>query len=883
MRLLNKLTISSLRLNRKRTAVTVVGIILAAALLTAVSSMAVTFQKGIVAREKYSTGDYHYAFFDRTEEQAQMIRENRQVESTFATAGIGYAKLDGSINPDKPYLYLMAMDAEGFANSSVHLTEGRFPVREGEILISKHIQTNGGVSYHVGDVLTLTVGRRVSVPDHYDLGQSNPYTQEETILPEYTKEYTVVGVTERLHKTTEPWTAPGYTVLTCWDERKNSVVDSGKETLYVRYTPAAIKNRLQITEDILGIDRGILQKFSDGTISEEEKERWFGQGSPDTYFYENSYLIRYESLDFSESVLRVVYVVAAIVLVVIVFTSVFCIHNSFAISITEKMRQYGMLSSVGATPRQIRKNVYYEAFLLAAVGVPLGILSGLAACAIVTEIVSGMMEELMGMPLRFEFSLPAIFLAAVLSLITIFLSARKPAKAASKVAPVPAVLGISESREDLRREIKTPAYVHRLFGMGGVIAHKNMKRTGKRYRVVAASIAVSVTVFVAMYSFIDLAMRTTTYYLADGYNLSWNMQNIAADIPVAETAAAEGAESWSIQRVCYFKMLIQNINYSDKYRKRYFAGDVEGETWFNLHSLGDEEYKRYLKKVGLSYEDAKDQLILVNQCLDYDMENGKYEKLQIYDYKAGDQINGVCEKIPQWGESTGTEGEGTQEVSVTLTIAAVTDQVPMGFSSRSISDGLLIVSDAWMDAHADIVQPDGTAYFDTQDPDAFQKLLNEEYQVSTGSITNVAQQERENRSLYTIVAIFLYGFITVISLIGVTNIFNTITTSMELRSKEFAMLRSVGMTEREFRRMVRLESLFYGSRALILGLAAGTALSWIIYDRISEGVDVGYRFPFPAMAISAGAVALLLLAIMQFSLKKICSQNIIETIRRDNI
>lgn len=832
MRLLNKLTLGSLYLNRKRTIVTIVGILLATALLTAVSSVAVTFQNGIIDREKYSTGDYHYVFYDRTEEEAAMLGENRRVEDFFQTSGIGYAGLSGSVNPDKPYLYLMAMDADGFAHSSVHLTEGRFPVNEGEIVLSKHIRTNGGVTYQVGDVLTLTVCRRVAAENSgespedtaavqkrdesqklYDLDQTNPYSQEELLLPAYTKQYTVVGITERLHNTTEPRTAPGYTVLTCWDERKNSVINRGTEEVYVRYTPQGLRDRFQTTEDILGIDHGILKKMQEGSLDEEEWNQWFIPGKAGTKFYENSYLIRYESLDFSGSMMEALYGAAGIVLCIIVFTSVFCIHNSFAISITEKMKQYGMLASVGATPRQIKKNVYYEALLLAVIGIPLGILSGLFACAVITKIISGMLKDVMGMQLRFELCVPVILLSVVLAVVTVFLSARKPAKAAAKVSPITAILGTAQESDAVRKKIRTPGYIRRLFGMGGVIAYKNMKRTGKKYRVVAASITVSVTIFVAMYSFIDLAMRATDYYLADGYNLAWNMTDVTRDIPTAQAAAKEDVNSFSIQRQCTVEALMQELNYTDAYKACCMAGEPEGETYLTVCSLGEEEYQRYLKKSGISYDQAKDNAVLVNQYLEYDVEKKKYEMLQIYDYRAGDEISGFAEKIQDRsvtqnsGETAPTTAKA-EKIPVTLKIAAVTDQVPVGFGSRSLRVGLLIVSDAWMDRHSEIVQPSGTAFFDAADPDALQKLLNEDYHVPVSYMTNVAQQERENKSLYTIVAFFLYGFIAVISLIGVTNIFNTITTSMELRSKEFAMLRSVGMTEKEFQRMVRLESLF---------------------------------------------------------------------------
>ena len=119
-------------------------------------------------------------------------------------------------------------------------------------------------------------------------------------------------------------------------------------------------------------------------------------------------------------------------------------------------------------------------------------------------------------------------------------------------------------------------------------------------------------------------------------------------------------------------------------------------------------------------------------------------------------------------------------------------------------------------------------------------------------------------------------------MIGITNIFNTVTTGMELRGKEFAMLQSIGMTKREFDKMIRMESVFYGSKALIIGIVSGTVLSYIIYMAAGES-QLRYTLPLPAIVIAVVVVIILLLGIMKYSIVQIRKQNIIETIRNENI
>ena len=137
--------------------------------------------------------------------------------------------------------------------------------------------------------------------------------------------------------------------------------------------------------------------------------------------------------------------------------------------------------------------------------------------------------------------------------------------------------------------------------------------------------------------------------------------------------------------------------------------------------------------------------------------------------------------------------------------------------------------------------------------------------------------------LYLIIAIFLYGFIIVIALIGVTNIFNTITTNIELRKGEFAMLKSVGMTNHEFNRMIFLESFFYCIKSLLIGLPIGIIISYTIYNVLIGQMELKYVLPYKGIIISICVVFVLIFTLMKYSVSKTKSNNIIETIRNENI
>lgn len=884
------LTHLNLKMNRKRTIVTVIGILLATALLTAVATIASSLQASLVSYEKQKTGNYHYVFCDVPSDQVKRIEENRNVAQTYKKADIGYASLPGSINEDKPYLYLIAMDQAAMENSSVKLIEGRLPQNDHEILLSRHIKTNGGVDYKVGDTLDLNISKRL-LSDGTEADQGCPYTADETLEPEFEASFTVVGITARLDEKVEERMAPGYTVITSMNSDGGNIPEEyeKKTDVYALYTKHGLKNRAQVTADIIGADPDWMKQYlsQNGTMSIEEIEK--NLDACDYSFTENTHLIRYETLDFRESMFAFMYSVIAVVITIIVVASVFCISNSFAISITEKMRLYGMLASVGATPGQIRKNVRYEAFLLGAAAIPAGLFSGVFACYAVIGIINYFFPEGLYITLEFHTSWTAVVAGAVLSAVTVFLSAERPAKKAAKVSPIAAMHGQTEITIR-KKEVSSPGWIKKLFGAGGVIAYKNMKRNRRKYRVSMLSIIVSVTIFIALFSFMDMMVEGTRYYTnRDGANLILQLSDWQNNREMLEASVKEsGVEKAVLKRSTNLVMPEADIPYTEESERFYPKEYRESYETIRMISLGDAEYHSYLKKLGLDYETAKDQAILLNDSfMDQD---GKTVSYAATSWKKGDTLNGWAGATYgslDDGTLVGADGEAfafSEEQKASLTIAKVTDELPFGETRYFRPAGLLVVSDAWMDAHVPNAEYTGiTAEYRCDNADELQDVLVQDYGFPAQNIINQDQEQRQTDSLLAVVSIFLYGFITIISLIGITNIFNTITTGMELRSREFAMLRSIGMTGKEFRRMIFLENLFSGTKALMAGILFGCGLSYLIYRRLADGMDMGYHLPVLAILVSVAAVALLLFGIMQYSLAKIHRQNMIETIRTENI
>lgn len=875
MNLLNNLTIKNLKLNKKRTIVTIIGIMLSVALITAVATIYSSLIKSLIDFETYQKGNFHAAFFDVPINEIETIKNNRCVEKVHLTSNIGYAKLEGSKNEYKPYIYVKGFTKDSIKELSAKLVEGRFPENENEIIIPTHLKTNGRVNLNVGETITLDVGTRMS--EGSELTQDNPFSYEanEKIINTTEKTYKIVGIIERPASNIESYQAPGYTFITCVNEKdiKN------KADVYCKYTKNGSKNYANVTANILGVNENTYNKFISKNYSSEEEANSLAKKVADNAKYKydlNTYLITLENNPFDQNAVGNFGILVAIVCVIIVVTSVFCIKNSFDISITEKIKQYGMLRSVGATKKQIRKNVFFEATILGLIGIPLGLFAGMLASYILVKVTNLFLTDMLteGLKLVLSYSWIAIIFAILLGFITIYFSALRSAFKAEKVSPIDSIRNSSNIKIKAKK-VKSPKIIKKIFGIGGEISYKNLKRNKKKYRTTVISIVVSVSVFIALSYFMNVAFSEIgrTIDVSD-YNISlWYY--ISKDEQygkIEKILQLDNINNYTISKSV--SLIIDNPNFNEKYLEAQHTSKetmIENENnYYVINTLGKEQYKKYLKELNLDYNNFKDKAIIIDQIeAKYQNEKNKNvtKYLREYNYKENDTINGKYE------DSEGKMSEFKIDVGL------VTDKLPFGLNQNI---PYIIVSDELYDKLG-MKSAEPYLLIDSSNPDKLQNEMEEILKDENYTINNMNENVKIMRNMYILIGIFLYGFIIVISLIGVTNIFNTITTNMNLRRQEFAMLKSVGMTSKEFSRMIRLESTFMGIKALLWGIPIGLGLSYLEYKPLVGYEGLPFEMPILAIIISIIVVYLLITILMKYSMNKINKQNTIETIRNENI
>lgn len=763
--------------------------------------------------------------------------------------------LEGSQNDYKPYLRLYSMNEKTFESLKFELTKGRFPTNENEVIISEHIDTNGGVKYEIGDTINIDIGERVTADsDNYELEGGNLYNiGNEKIINTKNYNFKVVGIIERPNYEFEEYSEAGYTIITAG-------LNSKSEDAYITLkNPGNYKTSIP---EILGASdySNMMDEFEDGKLNYEK-------------FSTNDELLRWEVFAFSDDTVAMLFIVAAIVIGIIIFTSVFCIRNSIAIATTEKMKMYGMLSSVGATKKQIKKSVIFESFILGLIGIPIGICAGIFAVIVVIQIVNGILGDYLlthvdGIVAKI--SIIPILLSIVLSFVTIYLSARSSARKASKVSPIDLLRNSAEIKIKSKK-LKTPKFISKVFGIGGELAHKNLKRSKKKYRTTVVSITISIAVFITMNSFIvNMFGFASNYYNDYEYNFQIYAYDEIED-EVKQLVKSEYVDEvfniYSVKEHYALKIddlshVNQKIEIADEYKYDEeldeYVETGKKDLSLTIIGLDNSTFKKYAKKIGVDSNKVKS--VLCDKTFHYDEESNSSKETRYYNYEVGDTIKG-------------TLGETVKNIK----IDAISFQNPYGYEYAYMDGGLLVLN---IDKFTDIDFEISRVFAQTNDADKFESEVEK---VLDSGYFNLENTVRREKSMVLVIKIFLYGFITVITLIGVTNIFNTITSNLELRQKEFAMLKSIGMTKKEFNRMIRLETIFYGAKALIYGIALGLLGTLAIYKAFAVKLDSGMQIPVTPIIISVVGVFVLISIIMKYSIYKINKQNTIETIRKENI
>lgn len=854
MNVFHKAALEGLKKNRTQTVVTVIGVVLSAAMIAAVATFGVSLLDYVTRGAVQKYGDWHVEILGSTPAYAGQLTDDSGVENTAAIADVGYAALEGGKNPDKPYLFVAGFTPDVYDMLPVNLLSGRLPQNGSEVVVPAHLASNAGVVLEEGDTLTLTLGTRRS--GDAALTQNDPLQQGETLAGAVQKTYTVVGICQR--PAFEPRVAPGYTLITAADAPADSV------SVFVKLNhPAAAASYAASA----------------------------GAGHPTLL---NDNVLRFMGVSDNTWFNALLYAVGGIVVAIVMVGSIFLIHNAFSISLNERMRQIGVLASVGATARQLRGMVLFEGLCIGLLGIPLGIVLGIASMGALLRVVAQNFGNIMysGVTLGLVVSPLAVAAAVVVSLVTILLSAYIPAKKAAATPVMECICQTNEVKVEARA-VRIAPWQQRLYGLEGTLALKNFKRNKKRYRSVVLSLVLSVVLFLSTSAFVtyleqasEMATVFTTYDVSFTSDL---IPDYTLDGLYRQLRTVSGVTDGNYQQLCYYRAQVPGDALSDEYWQQQEGGYAPGQTvplFFSVQFFDEETYRAMVESQGLDLADYTGPNAKLLGVAVLPINDGREHDVEDFDdlFRSSEQtltLNPVA--------ANGAEG-APQTVQITFVPLLVPDIVVSTSMDSENTPYYIQVAAPWsakevLAADAKVQAKGMTFCSDTPAQTAAEmKQIAEAAGIGVAyTVYDMHNMLAESRNYIFIADVFGYTFIVMISLIAVANVFNTISTNIKLRRQELAMLRSVGMSDRAFNRMMRFECSFYGMRALAFGLPLGFGSNVLVCRcmRTAGFDDVTFEMPWLSLAISIASVLIVVFVTMMYAVRQIRRENIIDALREE--
>lgn len=858
MNIANKLTYRHLKENKGRTVVTTLGICVSVAMITAVFVAMASFLNLFGEIGKISSGNWDAYYYHLSQSQIEQVEK----DSRISKVGLKYGSENKSFQIKNPTSYkrgtaeMIIGDKSYFEMVLTGNFDGKVPANENEVAVEKDfLDKNGMKDAKVGDKIVLTQGQRQLDDGSYVTGSN--FNKDEKFVPSGDeKEYTITAI---LH------TNPATKYSSVWrgiseDEIKSddicAYITLAKQNSSAYSTIEDIQNDYKI--DVYQANEDVLASYLSGR-----------QGG------------------FLATMLPIVLVV----LILIVIASVMLIYNAFGMSLSERVRYLGMLASVGATKSQKRKSVYFEGAILGASGIPVGILAGILGISITLKLVghkiisTGMIAGVNDSNMQMKTVVPAWAIIGIIlvSIFTIFISAFIPARKASKITPIDAI----RQRQEIKvkpKKLKAPKYIKKIFGYEGELAYKNLKRNGKKSRLITVSIALSIVLFISCNYFCSMFIQASGYEKNIPYQISTTityghkkelydaldkMQGVNKYyIDATDMSISLGKSSPFIKN----NEIKDLANYTSDYSKL-FGGEKYVSTV--IHYVDDSEFNTLCENNGIDYNifygDSLKCVLLNNLTHKQDTTKvfndsiiGKHI-IQNPDYASDDrnpldiEVGGLV-KFDKNSLPCNLVAPGV--VGIIMPYSQYINVVNKGVKANDISMNVCVETDE----HKEVAENLTT-------------LLNENDFGSNYVSDNIDALETMNTVIF-IIQVFVYGFITLISLITIANIINTISANIALRRKEFAMLKSVGTTPKGFSKMVSLESVFYALKAVIFGVPISVLISVVLNKMLGES-SIPYHFDIKLYLSVIIVVFVLILITMIYSVRKLKSDNIIEALKED--
>ena len=783
MNILRILAWKNLKRNKKRTIATIIGIVVSVALISFILTLIYSFKYSMLETTKRNVGNYHIHIDQTTTQKAiEFAKMTDKIERIGISQTIGAANYESQLNT-KNGIIIDGYDEVSLTNRDINLIEGRLPQNEKEILVSNYLINNLDEPIKIGDQLTLDVEKVKLIISNDGMQESLEPDGIERVT------YTVTGIIQQTRK------------------------EANTSNAYIATTKLEQMTEVRPCEVTM-----LLKNPKEENLFYQE----LNNSSMQNHLSENNELLLWQGATKGMNEKSQLELIGVIAIIIVVAITIVLVRNSFQISISERMKEFGTLISIGATSKQIRKIVLIEGLIYAIISIPIGLIFGIGVVYFSINGIEKVLASTFGNSWIMEFSIniPFIFVTILITILAILFSCIKPIRKAKKASPIETIKQNNEIAIK-NKDVEVSKLKVKLLGIEGQIAYKNIKRNKNQYRSTTISISIIMILVILISSIIQ--------YIFLIVNNTYKPTNRNIDVGMIYGGGQEETDT-VFKNFDRIKEMDSIIDYSIIVR---FNGIMKNNNKsISIHAYEGSNYENYLKSMGLKYEDTFNNGILLSA-------NPSVKEGEILNII----INEKEYKIPII-KTTNLDPE--------VAIFAKIEKI----DSDSLEYERLIISNDMakkIDINDEIVK--GRFSMDmrvnSSNPNKLEKEIEQFVNLDKIAITNYTKQKEDEEKISAMMSIFLYGLLLVISLIGITNIYNTITASMNLRKREFEILKAIGMSNKQFNKMFVYESLIYGVKSLIIGIILGTILSYVLYCIINTDLALKYYFPAVQMIIMA--------------------------------
>nr|WP_205598671.1 ABC transporter permease [Clostridium niameyense] len=865
--------------NKKRTVLTIIGIILAISLFSGIGNLFFNMRDGLVDRKRKSVGNYEVKYCEINKDKTDKLKNNFEISSY----GISKENTILGINDgkDKKIVSLDLYDDGMLSNvMTIDIKEGRLPKNSNEIILEKRSKRK--FKKEVGDYVQwfkldsdLVDNEIKNNPEVIkEIKNGNLNIDIKKFSLNQVKKYKIVGYYEPDKSfSSNYYKAIGYL-------NKSSLNKDDKYSFYANLKEKKDKRKIGVK---VGKTIGVSE-----TINSKGEQITFNEGLLRIMAQGNSTILNKSTKN-----------IFIFVVGLIVICTVAVIYNAFNISVAERINQFGTLRSIGATPRQIRNLVFKEAFIMSIIAIPLGILAGYIGIYITLKIMP-ISNLFIFEGLNIKFYKEVIVICIILTLITILLSVIGPARKASKVSPIDAIRNSSNlKKEKIKRRKGRISKL--LFGIEGSVAYKNIRRNNKRFIITVFSLMISLIMFILFSSLSKLTLDTQKKFTESfAFDALMETKSEINKEFISKIKNREGIKEVYTPKIksglIYIKEnMINKKPYKDANAKQPTSEKIKNENYVSLYAYYTcydhnslKLAKNNLKAGNVDIDALNKNGVLIIDTNKISKKNGGKIVSNITKYKVGDKI-----KIPKSKEMFYPSPFENKKVDLNkpykqsiengefmeFTVVGILEKDEF---NKLVPDSVgLVFSEKCFENNFGKI-PLNSVFVSYKDKNAREKnfaFFEDGAEELNGSYIDLYKKVKEMESVEKQIAVFIYGFITIITIIGIVNIINTISMGLLLRKSEFATLMAIGMTKKQLKKMVILEGGLHGIITSIFGIIISLGLYNLLLQQVKAVADFEIKFPIGIFLLGVLGVMIVTFVASIVPLRRLEKMSIVDNIR----